>query len=52
MGAFGKKIIFEAMVMGDISEKISEREDEITQIRTGLLGKPTFLRWVKKEKAA
>lgn len=52
MGAFGKKAVFEAMVMDEMVEKISEQEDERIQIRIGLLGKPTFLRWAKKEKAA
>lgn len=50
MGTFGKKVVFEAMVMDEMVEKISEQEDERIQIRIGLLGKPTFLRWAKKEK--
>lgn len=52
MGAIGKKVIFEAMVMGQVSEKKSGQEDERIQIRIRLSGMPTFVRWAKKGTSA
>lgn len=45
-------MIFEATIMEEMNDKMNRQKDERIQLRMGLLGMPTFLRWAKKEKSA